>query len=379
MATGDSSISTALELEHYQHLLGEGFTADEITELEAYGCESVTRTQALKLGIKKWNGSRHISDGGLYFPFHQEYGQIRLNTPIETDGKKFKYLGPSKPVKAWFPQTKVHAITEGWKDAAMPTVRGIPTAAIVGVDNIIYSIPESCETPIIFDSDGWKNPQVVRGLVIGALWTNGRINLFPEMPDYPTGGACEFFKSGNSIADYQALIDSAMKPGEFIKAWVQRWSDFDEILKAECARVAAELSHFVQSPGTYRKRLENKVSDKLQTWSGKGLDVPPKNGISKAAAAGLRVAIQKASGLNQRIFDREIGRDAEMKMLSISREVDRKEVAESEDAKRFVLPPRLNPEEHIFNLAFNVPGKPVKVIDHAFREYNSEYGYWQSI
>ncbi|MEM6839567.1 MAG: primase-like DNA-binding domain-containing protein, partial [Cyanobacteria bacterium P01_C01_bin.120] len=47
--------------------------------------------------------------------------------------------------------------------------------------------------------------------------------------------------------------------------------------------------------------------------------------------------------------------------------------------KRFVLPPRLNPEEHIFNLAFNVPGKPVKVIDHAFREYNSEYGYWQSI
>lgn len=101
--------------------------------------------------------------------------------------------------------------------------------------------------------------------------------------------------------------------------------------------------------------------------------------ISKATGLGLRLKGQKASGLNQRVFDREIGRDADMKILGIIREVERKKVSDNEDAKKYVLPPKLNPEEHIFNLAFNVPGKPLRVIDHAFREYNSEYGYWQSI
>ena len=104
-----------------------------------------------------------------------------------------------------------------------------------------------------------------------------------------------------------------------------------------------------------------------------------KFGISRATGAGLRLKIQKASGLNQRVFDKEIGRPAEMKILSIIREVEQKEVSEDEDAKKYVLPPHLNPEEHLFNLAFNVPGKPLRVIDHAFREYNSEHGYWQSI
>lgn len=101
--------------------------------------------------------------------------------------------------------------------------------------------------------------------------------------------------------------------------------------------------------------------------------------ISKATGLGLRLKGQKASGLNQRVFDREIGRDADMKILGIIREVELKEVSKNEDDKQYVLPPNLNPEEHIFNLAFNTPGKPLRVIDHAFREYNSEYGYWQSI
>ena len=104
-----------------------------------------------------------------------------------------------------------------------------------------------------------------------------------------------------------------------------------------------------------------------------------KFGISRAAAAGLRLKIQKASGLNQRVFDREIGRPAEMKILEIIRKVEADEVEADEDSKKYVLPPRLNAEEHIFNLAFNTPGKPLRVIDHAFREYNPEYGYWQSV
>lgn len=104
-----------------------------------------------------------------------------------------------------------------------------------------------------------------------------------------------------------------------------------------------------------------------------------KSRISKAVSLALRLGIQKESGLNQRVFDREIGRDAEMKILNIIRKVELKEVSKNEDDKQYVLPPALNPEEHIFNLAFNTPGKPLRVIDHAFREYNPEYGYWQSI
>ena len=104
-----------------------------------------------------------------------------------------------------------------------------------------------------------------------------------------------------------------------------------------------------------------------------------KNGISRAAAAALRQKIQRASGLNQRVFDREIGRPAEMKILEILRKSEIAEVESEEESKKYVLPPRLNVEEHLFNLAFNIPGKPLRVIDHAFREYSSEYGYWQSV
>ena len=118
---------TQLEQPHYMHLLSEGFSPDEISELETYGIESVSISQAKDRKIQKWNGHNHVSDGGLYFPFHDDYGQIRFNTPITVDGETFKYLGPQKPARAWFPSNPVYAITEGWKDAAMPTVRGIPT------------------------------------------------------------------------------------------------------------------------------------------------------------------------------------------------------------------------------------------------------------
>lgn len=268
MYATDLTVDTALEALHYQHLLDEGFTPDEISELEMYGAVSITQNQALIKGIKKWDETRHIhlTDGGLYFPFHSEYGQIRLNKPVQVDGKTFKYLGPAKPPKEWKPKPKIHARTEGWKDAAMPTVRGIATGAIVGVDNIIYCTKKGDEIPIIFDSDGWKKPQVVRALVIGAIWTNGKINLFPEMPEYPTGGACEFFKSGYSISDYQDLIDSAMSPIEFIQAWISRWDDFDDLLKIECARVAAKAVRVIQAGNRYLDCLDDKVADKKNEW-----------------------------------------------------------------------------------------------------------------
>ncbi len=265
----DTNALTALDNNHYQHLVSEGFSHDDIAVLESFGVRSVSKTQALKLGIKKWNGHEHVSDGGLYFPFDKDYGQIRLNTPIPSKNGLCKYLGPSKPVKCWYPQLNIKAVTEGWKDAAICTVKGIPTAAIVGVDNIIYCLPKGCGTPIIFDSDGWRKPEVIRALVWGAIWTNGKINLFPEMPDYPSGGACEFFKNNGDAIAYNKLIDSAMNPIEFISEWITRWDSFDDELIGHCTKVAVDLSYALEHANKFLKNLEQKVLEKAKEWTGR--------------------------------------------------------------------------------------------------------------
>lgn len=260
-------MSTQLEDAHREHLLSEGFTNDEIEELRRYGLKSVSAADCLEHGIKKWMGSRYVTDGGIWMPFHREYQQVRLNTPLNVDGKKLRYLGPSKPVKAWFPSHKYEAITEGWKDAAKPTVLGVPTAAIVGVHNIIYSIPQGCKKPIIFDSDGWRNPQVIHGLITGAIWTGGKINLFPEMPDYPKGGACEFFKSGHTIFEYKALIEEALSPQEFLEVWVSKWKDYDPEDVAVCCEMAVKLTTIVKDPNAALEQLQLKVLKKQRSVS----------------------------------------------------------------------------------------------------------------
>lgn len=266
-------IKTKLQQSHYDHLIDESFTPEEILELEGWGVRSIDLSEALKLGIKKWDGFKHVSDGGLYFPFSAEYGQVRLNTPITVQEKgklkTFKYLGPSKPTKVWYPCTDVQALTEGWKDAAIPTVRGVPTGAIAGIWNVIHCVPQGCEIPIIFDSDVWCKPHLVHGLVQAGVWTQGRINLFPEMEAYPKGGACEFFKSGGTIADYQELIDEAMPPAEFLGQWVNHWERFDQGLRSECAYVAERLSLYLEMESTYIKELESQAQDKIAEWLGK--------------------------------------------------------------------------------------------------------------
>ena len=240
---------TNLDKQHYEHLISEGFTPEEIEHLEVLGVRSLSLEEVTQKGIKKWNGTRHVSCAGLWMPFQGNYGQVRFNEPIEVGGKKFKYLGPRGAAKAWMP-LGFQAITEGFKDAAKPTLLGCPTAAIVGVDNIIHTIPKDCKKPIIFDSDGWVKPQVVRALIKGALWTGGKINLFPKMPEYPCGGACEFFKSGASIKDYFDLIEKAMLPMDFLERWMDQLDP--NVLGAEkheqCLRVASKSVSLINSP-----------------------------------------------------------------------------------------------------------------------------------
>ena len=264
---------TQLEQPHYMHLLSEGFSPDEIAQLEVWGCRSMSASSANKLGIKKYDKGlkRHLNhDGGLWLEFDQSsgYGQIRFNTPLKTsDGKTYKYLSPARPARAWIPPTaktwkQVEAITEGYKDAAMPTLRGCPTAAIVGTYNVIYSVPKGCGVPLIYDSDGWRKPQVMRALFLGSIWCDSRINLFPTMPQFPTGGACEFFKSGHTISDYQELVNTAYKPVDFLREWMTRWGDFDLETKLRCEAVALEVLRWMRQPDVVLQYLQAKKDDK---------------------------------------------------------------------------------------------------------------------
>ena len=262
-ATATATMPT-LDQQHHGYFYDRAFTAQHLDQLTAWGVRSISPKDALDRGIKKWDGiaRTHLSDGGIWMPFSQTYGQIRFNTPLTTAaGETFKYLSPATPAQAWVPPTVedwagVQAMTEGWADAAAPTIRGVPTAAIVGVYNIIYSVPKGCKVPIIFDSDGWAKPQVVRALILGSIWTNGKINLFPEMPQFPNGGGCEFFKAGYSIADYQALVDGAMKPRDFLEAWVAKWPSLPSRTRTKAVWVASECLEWLTNPNAVLAGLE---------------------------------------------------------------------------------------------------------------------------
>jgi hypothetical protein len=266
----------ALAPEHYPYFLERAFNFDHIQQVQAWGVRSISLQESLKLGIKKYDPQtqKHLSDGGIWFPFTATYGQVRFNQPLTLkSGKQFKYLSPRQPAKAWIPPGahgfgSVDAITEGWADAAAPSVRGVRTAAIVGTYNVVYSVDRDCGVPLIYDSDGWMKPQVMRALILGAIWTNGRVNLFPQMEQYPSGGGCEFFKSGHSIADYQQLINEAMLPMKLIQKWIEFWPQMDKKVQGQAIAVATEAAHWIHKPDLVLSYLQQCRDEKLPAEAG---------------------------------------------------------------------------------------------------------------
>lgn len=260
----------ALAPEHHSYFWDRGFNLAHLQKIQEWGVRSITETEALAMGIKKYDPGTgmHLSGGGIWFPFSADYGQVRFNEPLTlAKGDRFKYLGPRKPATAWIPPTAkgwqgVEAITEGWADAAAPTVRGIPTAAIVGTYNIIHSVPMGCRIPIIFDSDGWTNPGVMRALLQGAIWTHGKINLFPHMEAYPKGGGSEFFKAGYTINDYRTLIDEAMTPYQLLLKWVEHWGRMPRKAQTYSVAVAMEAREWLRNPDAVLTYLTQQRDEK---------------------------------------------------------------------------------------------------------------------
>jgi phage/plasmid-associated DNA primase len=82
---------------------------------------------------------------------------------------------------------------------------------------------------------------------------------------------------------------------------------------------------------------------------------------------------------DKRDFNKKVVGKAEQKMLKLVQAVAVKERQDIEDEDRYTLPSGITIEQHLFNLTFCDKERPIKVIDHAFRQYDPEYGYWASI
>ena len=238
---------SALRREHRDHLLAEGFTQNQIQIMQAAGVRSFTSadTQAYNIGARDFSqGERYVNPSGLYFPFSKDWGQIRCdNPPVGDNGKPRKYLNPvGKGSRAWLPKD-CEVVTEGPKDAWAGTLHGgVPTGALAGVSHYQKALPKGCGYTILFDADGWRNPQVFNNLINAGLWVSGKVALLPEMPGEPKAGLCEYFKAGHTAEDYKRLLAKAKPPKKLLKEWPKHWPGLDDEKEGECIDKALQLA-----------------------------------------------------------------------------------------------------------------------------------------
>ena len=234
-----------LEPNHLEHLVDEGFNLDQIAFWMDQGLASFTKEEAEKRNFRaKDKYGRTVSSSGLYFPFTTDFGQLRLDTYIEKgDGKLAKYLTPlGAKSQARIPKGS-QVVTEGAKDAAAGSLLGgIRTGAIAGVSHYRKALPKGSGLTILFDSDGWQNPSVFLNLFNAGKWLDGKIQLVPQLENYPKAGLCEYFKAGHTADDYKKLIESAFKPSDLLIEWGNRFADIPEKRISHAIQVALRLA-----------------------------------------------------------------------------------------------------------------------------------------
>ena len=207
---------------HHQHFLDDGWTESEIAQLVKLGVRSVSRDEADQL-----RGCQSPS-GGIWFPFAGEFGQLRPDTPWPNSGKYLGAAGEASSDYIWLPPGATIGstpITEGFKDAAFPTIRaGLPVAAIPGVWFVEKVVPKGCGCPIIFDSDAWTNAGVLQALIQGALHTGGSVAIVPGDPAAKRG-LSEYLAGSSPDAAQQLmaeLLASALPPANLFECWIDR-------------------------------------------------------------------------------------------------------------------------------------------------------------
>lgn len=252
--TATTAIATKLTDAHYSHLRSEGFTENEIQLMEElWGVRSLDLEESKGMGFWVNTAEGVKSSAGLYFPFTDNFGQIRCDRKLKRvsesgkEGRIAKYLTQSKMTsKPWFPKSrhigdahrlglssaKVSAVTEGYKDAARATLfTKVTTVALAGVSHYRKALPlDSLEykqvmgSVMLFDHDAWVNSAVFTNLVNAAAWIKGKIQVIPEIEGQPKAGLCEYFNAGHTPEDYRSLLDSAMAIEDFLLALPSHWT-----------------------------------------------------------------------------------------------------------------------------------------------------------
>lgn len=236
--------TTHLKPEHQKHLLDEGFTLEQIADWEKLGLRSLDKSDAAQLNLQYWTADGWKCEEGLYFPFTETFGQIRLDIPVvRLNGSTAKYLTPYKAnSQAWIPDN-CRILTEGAKDAYAGTVHGgIPTGAIAGVSHYRKALDQGAGYTILFDADGWTNPSVLSNLFHAGKWLNGKVQLLPEIEGQPKAGLCEYFKAGHTAEDYKNLLSSAMTPEELLLEWAERFKNIPSKHLSRSVSVALRLA-----------------------------------------------------------------------------------------------------------------------------------------
>lgn len=210
-----------LNAAHRRHLTGDGWNDQEIAQAIAWGVRSVNQAQASELlGYP-------APSGGIWFPFTATWGQLRPDIR-RNDGPK--YLSPRAPIgthAVWVPPgyriADVAATTEGWKDAAIATIRsGRPVAAIAGVSHVRKALPKGLGCPLLFDSDAWVNAQVMAQLIHGGKWLGAGVAIIPGPPSEKWGATEYFSHGGHDAQAFQAMLAAAVSPRELLSQWCDR-------------------------------------------------------------------------------------------------------------------------------------------------------------
>ncbi len=254
---------------HVEHLLSEGFTSEQIQLSIEMGVQSLSEKEALSMGFKVWDGKEWKSGAGIYFPFTDDFGQLRLDQPIvRKNGSVAKYLTPCKKKTQAYVPDACRAITEGIKDAlAACWYGGIPTGAIAGVTHYRKALEKGSGVTSLYDHDALHNPKVFLNLINTGLWTNGKVQIIPKIPGHDKAGLCEYFKAGHTAEDYKKLLDSAYTPKELLMEWPKHWHEMPDKRISEAIKVALNLAAKLldvleQETLLYRIKTATKVSIK---------------------------------------------------------------------------------------------------------------------
>ena len=260
----------ALTPKHVEHFKGDGWTEDEILQAVEWGVRSFSKADGgERIGYP-------VPSPSIGFPHTEHWWQLRLDRPWFYDrytGEKVelgKYMSPKGAIDEsalWMPPgvskpQQLGAVTEGWKDAFIGTVRGgLTVGAVAGLNHIPKALPKRCGVDTIADSDAWLNADVIGALIAAGLHTGGKVAIVPGDPKSKRG-LTEFSSDdpASTAERIQALMGEAQRPKDLFKSWL------DFLLANPTAKInnCDDIAHLYRRVAKLAKRL--RLSKSTKAW-----------------------------------------------------------------------------------------------------------------